>query len=158
MNIHTPTSNPTVSGSPRGRFGRKLFIAGGTGVVLAAVAAVGVLSTRSDPHESASPAVQAPAAIQQSSAPFEGIHRANGGYTPHTIYIVGSDRQASDLRNGIDEANGIRASFGEPFLLDEVVVVFSNEDAAVAFAAQAAANEIFLAEFGDENRIVDLRG
>ena len=157
MNIHTPTTSPTMSGGPRGHFGRKLLIAGGTGVVLVAVAA-GVVSSRSDRHEAATPAVLAPAAIQQSSAPFGGINRASGGYTPHTIYIVGSEEQAALVQAALEDANGILVGINERPIHDEVIVAVSADEGSFAFAAEIAANEIVFAQYGVENRIVDLRG
>ncbi len=156
MSIHTNTSVPSMSGSPRGRFGRNVLV-GAAGSVVLAAAIGGGLWSRSDRNESASPAISAAAAVQPPSGPSLASSLATAGYTPHTVYIVGSEEQAALVRAGINDANAIRSTANEPPLLDEVFVAGSDADADALGSAETAANEILAAQYGVENRIVDLR-
>jgi hypothetical protein len=146
-----------MSGSPRGRLGRNILVAAAGSVILAA-AAGGGLWARSDRHESSAPAVQAAAAVPPVSAGSLAIRATNGGYTPHTVYIVGSEEQAASVLRGINDANVIRDSQNLPPLLDEVVVASSDEEASAIMAGENDSNAILAALYRVENRIVNLRG
>jgi hypothetical protein len=145
-----------MSGSPR-RLGRKFLVAT-AGVVVVAAAVGGGLWARSDRQESASPAVQAAVAVQPASINSLAVSLASGGYTPHTVYIVGSEEQAASVWSGINDANVIRDNQNLPPLLDEVVVAQSDDEVAAMVAGFNDGNAILAALYGAENRIVNLRG
>jgi len=145
-----------MSDGPRLRFGRNILAGAATSIVLTA-AVGGGLWLRSDRHEAASPVAQAPAATGRPVALSVPVSHPRSSYTPFTIYIVGSDDQAETLSAGFSDANVIRLYEGESPLLDKVVVASSDEAAAAIVAAETEANRILVAEFGVENRIVDLR-
>jgi hypothetical protein len=90
VSIHTNTSVPSMSGSPR-RLGRNIVVAAGSVVLAAAVG--GGLGARRSPEAACRPprvAVVGPAATESSWSPG-----ASRGYTAHTVYIVGSEEQAT---------------------------------------------------------------
>ena len=152
MNMNSTTSTP-MSASPSGRFGRKVLVAAAGSVVLASAVA-GSFMARGNSNESAAPAVHA--AVQQSTQPVSFSHTA--GYTPHTVYIVGSQEQATQITVALDDANRIRSNVGESPLMDEVFVAESDASAASVASAETDANAILVVAYGVENRIVDVRG
>jgi hypothetical protein len=79
-------------------------------------------------------------------------------YTPHTIYIVGSEDQAATVSAAISEANAIRSNMNEAPLMDEVVVAMSDDQAAAIESALTDSNGILAGLYGVENSIADLRG
>jgi hypothetical protein len=151
--MNTTSSTPTRSASPKGRFGRTVLVAAVGSVVLASAVA-GSFMARGNSNEAASPA---PAVVQQSTPSFTVSH-ATGGYTPHTIYIVGSQEQAAQISAAIDQANLIRSNINESPLTDEVIVAVSQDRAAAIVSAETDANGILASLYGVENRIADLRG
>ena len=152
MTINTKTSTP-MSASPKGRFGRKILVAAAGSVVLASAVA-GSFMARGNSNESAAPAVHA--AVQQSTQPVSFSHTA--GYTPHTVYIVGSQEQAAQITAAFNDANLIRSNINESPLMDEVFVAESDGSAASVVLAESDANRIRFDMYGVENRSVDLRG
>lgn len=157
MSIHTRTSIPSTSGSPHGRLGRKLFVTAAGSLVLAAIVGGG-LWARSGNHAPASPAAQAPAVVQAPATGALAVRASDGGYTPHTVYIVGSEEQAASVWADINDANVIRNDLMLPPMLDEVVVAATPESAAAVIAGFEDGNRILAALYQVENRIVDLRG
>jgi len=87
-----------------------------------------------------------------------GTAPTSTNFTPHTVYIVGSEERARLVWSGIHDSNAILRDLGLPPLLDEVVVAASSDDLAIAMAAINAANRVLLDLYGVENLIVDLRG
>ena len=154
MNMETTTSTPAMSASPKGRLGRNILVAAAGSVVLASAVA-GSLWVRSSTNEAASPAAHA--VVSQSTQSVSFSHAA-GGYTPHTIYIVGSQEQAAQISAAIEEANVIRANMNEALVTDEVIAAVSQDRAAAIVSAETEANGILASLYGVENRIADLRG
>lgn len=155
MSIHTNASVPSMSGSPRGRLGRNILVAAAGGVVLAA-AVGGGLWVQSARHESASPVVHAPAVAGQPLGQSAAVNHVSGAYTPHTIFIVGSEEQAATVSAALNDANLIRHGAGEPPLLDEVVVASTDDAASAVVSAETDRNAILATQYGVENSIVDL--
>jgi hypothetical protein len=155
VSINTNASVPSMSGGPRGRFGRNILVAAAGSVVVAA-ALGGGLWVHSARFESPSPVVHSPAVAGQPLGKSAAVSHASGGYTPHKIYIVGSEEQATTVSGALNDANAIRNEAGEPLLLDEVVVATSDEAAAAVVSAETDRNGILATQYGVENTIVDL--
>ena len=154
MAINT-TSTPTMPGAPR-RLGRNALLAtlGGT-IILAAVAAGAVVVTRSDSSAPAAP----PVAVAAAQPSFTNVGAsASSADAPHTVYVVGSEEQATLIRAGISDSDSIRMAVGEPPLLESVVVAASDDEAATALQAINEANVIRATNGLAAYTVVDLRG
>lgn len=72
-----------------------------------------------------------------------------------TVYIVGSEGEAADLRVSLRDANIVRAHDGLPPLRHAVMVAATPAEAVELVAALADGNRV-LGEFGHAERVIDL--
>ncbi len=152
------TSAPTMPGAPR-RFGRNTLLAaiGGTVILTSALTGAVVLMRRDSSAPAASPAV-GDAAIQPSFT--NAVAPAISYHGPQTVYVVGSEDQATMIWAGLRDATSIRSAAGEPPLpeTESVVVAASDNEAATVVSAINEANVIRATNGLPAYTVVDLRG
>jgi hypothetical protein len=173
MNPHA-VSTQVLSGTFKHGAGRIILVALGSAVVAAAVvAAVAVRpSSGSDSSAGATNAALLGAAQAQHDALIEGTAAqfpAGSAFAVsrpatwpdepghRTTYFVGTEAQAAALAVAINDANTIRAASGESVVLDTVLLVRSDGEAAAALGAIADGNRTLVALGEPEEHIVDLR-
>jgi hypothetical protein len=115
----------------------KILVAGGA-AVLAVAAGIGVWRTVDRP-ETVSTTVAEPAGAETATipAPTAGISPIDAS---PTIYIVGSDAEATRVLEAIKDGNRILDQFGRPHFTAQVLVVASAEEAGAIVAAHAEIN------------------
>lgn len=164
MHLHGTFVHPGPVAEGKGR-----WIAGGVaGLALAVLAAVAVVSLTGDTEPASFPAAPSFdtswAAAQKASEPIESlsapsspsVHPAARSEV-HSIYVVASEDQAAPLRASLSEADAIRVQLGEFPLLDEVVVLSTDEEFAILVGMEQAMAQVIPAQFVPQRVVVDLR-
>lgn len=92
-----------------------------------------------------------------TSSPANSLASRHSERTVRTTHIVASPEQAASVADAINDANVFRASIGESFMFDTVLVVRSDAEADAALEAIAYGNGILVGLGEPEERVVDLR-
>jgi hypothetical protein len=144
----TMQTSSIVVPAPRRGPGRRLGLGLALGAVVAVAAGVGLWQSGRD-SGTTEPAAPPTTAVERTVTPRSTV-------TGPTVYVVGSAEQAEAMQRAITEADNIRASLGETYLNESVLLVASAEDEAVLtmLAEQDAVRD----QMGlPPIRIVDLR-
>ena len=125
------------------------------GVGIVSVAGLGGLWALSTNHSALeTPEGPAPVEAQRVVVPLHSRSDVPGS---STFYIVGSELEATTLRDAFTEGNNIRHAQGLDLMRDEVLVVNTSAEAQLLAERLYEGNTI-LANFGVEDRVVNLVG